>query len=121
MLMYACPKCAETMIRAKDWFNGILTAIQQGDTTKLVHWAWFCDLCMKKFITREGWKMRTFLFQNSKRTKLIPQKEDWKGYSAYSIGETTSEQENALQMIKAIAYVVQIQDVMTRRNPEFLI
>ena len=63
--------------------------------------------------------MITFLFPNSKRTKLIPRKEDWKGYSAYSIGETSSEQENTLQMIKAITYVIQIQDVMARRNPEF--
>ena len=64
-------------------------------------------------------EMITFLFPNSKRTKLIPRKEDWKGYSAYSIGETSSEQENTLQMIKAITYVIQIHDVMTRRNPEY--
>ena len=29
MLMYACPECNETMIRAKDWFNGIKSAVEK--------------------------------------------------------------------------------------------
>ena len=69
MLMYACPECKETMVRAMDWFNGILAAIKKGKVTELIHWAWFCALCGKKFDTKQWWKLRTFLCQNSKKNK----------------------------------------------------
>ena len=37
----------------------------------------------------------------------------------FRIGEVSDEQENALQMLKAITSVVQIQSALSRRNPEF--
>ena len=57
MLMYACPECKDTRIRARDWLNGIKAKKENGGgTTELIHWEWFCALCKKKFITKEGWK-----------------------------------------------------------------
>ena len=62
---------------------------------------------------------KNLLFQNERKTKGIPGDQEWKGYSAYAIGDVTHEQENPLEVLKAITSVVPIQKVLEDRNSDF--